>query len=69
MPIDFTQDEKVALIDLLVGTIEHDLFPQSQRIQLLRGVLAKIRPAPELPDDEEDADEDEPEGFVNRYSK
>ena len=60
MPIDLTDEEKAALVDLLVGTIEHDLFPQSQRIQLLRGILTKLRPPPELPDEEEEAVEDEP---------
>ena len=63
MPINLTDDEKSALIDLLVGTIERDLFPQSQRIQLLRRVLTKVRPSPELPDEEEDAVEDEPEAL------
>ena len=61
MPINLTDEEKAALIDLLVGTIERDLFPQSQRIQRLRGILTKLRPSPELPDEEEDAVEDEPE--------
>ena len=61
IPINLTDDEKAALIDLLVGVIEHDLFPQSQRIQRLRGILTTLRPAPELLDDEEDAVEDEPE--------
>ena len=59
MPIDFTDDEKAALIDLLVGAIEHDPFPQSQRIQRLRGILKKIRPPPPLPPDEDDAMGDE----------
>ena len=49
MPIDFTDDEKAVLTDLLVGVIENDPFPLSQRIQRLRGILAKIRPIPELP--------------------
>lgn len=40
MPIDFTDQEKAALIDLLVGAVEQNPSPQSQRIQLLRGVLA-----------------------------
>jgi hypothetical protein len=50
MPIEITEDERVALIDLMVGTIEHDphcafsgcgVFSQSSR------------PVPELPSDEE----------------
>jgi hypothetical protein len=67
MPIEFTEDERAALIDLVVGTIEHDLFPHSPRTQRLRGILAKLRPVLELPSDEEadgggDADGDaEPE--------
>jgi len=61
MPINLTDEEKATLIDLLVGTIERDLLPQSQRIQRLRGILTKLRPPPELPGDEEDAIENEPE--------
>ena len=49
MPIDFTEDETTALINLLVGTIERYPFPQSPDIQRLRGILRKIRPPPELP--------------------
>jgi hypothetical protein len=36
------------LIDLLVGVIERDPFPLSERSQRLRHILAKIRPIPEL---------------------
>jgi hypothetical protein len=61
MPIEFTEDERAALIDLLVGTIEHDLFPQSLRIQRLRGILAKLRPVPELPSEEEADVDEEPQ--------
>ncbi|HET9848686.1 MAG TPA: hypothetical protein VFR68_09050 [Candidatus Dormibacteraeota bacterium] len=60
MPIDFTDQEKAALIDLLVGVIEQNPFPQSQRIQLLRGVLAKVRPTPDLPNEDEEAVDDKP---------
>jgi hypothetical protein len=60
MPIDFTDDEKAALIDLLVGVIEHDPFPLSERSQRLRYILAKIRPIPELPPEEPDDIDDEP---------
>ena len=38
MPINLTDEEKATLIDLLVGTIERDLLPQSQQIQRLRGI-------------------------------
>jgi hypothetical protein len=48
MPVEFTQDETAALIDLLVGTIERYPFPQSPHIQRLRGILEKIRPIPAL---------------------
>ena len=54
MPIDFSHDEKVALIDLLVDTMERHPFPLSQRIQLLRRILMKLRPAPPLPPDDDD---------------
>jgi hypothetical protein len=59
MMVEFSEDERAALIDLLVGVIERDLFPLSRRIQLLRSILAKIRPMPELAsDDTEEADDD-----------
>jgi hypothetical protein len=48
MPIEFTDDERAELVNLLTAVIEHDLFPFSRRIQLLRGILAKVRPIPEL---------------------
>ena len=60
MPIDFTDDEKAVLINLLVGVIENDPFPASERVQRLRGILAKIRPMPELPPEEPDEIDDEP---------
>jgi hypothetical protein len=49
MPVEFTEDETAALIDLLVGTIERYPFPQSLHVQRLRGILEKIRLAPSLP--------------------
>jgi hypothetical protein len=45
-PIELTEDETAALIDLLVGTIERHLFPQSVHIQRLRNILEKVRPVP-----------------------
>ena len=57
---EFTEEERAALIDLLVGVIEHDLFPLSRRIQLLRSILAKIRPTPELPPEEPERIDDDP---------
>jgi hypothetical protein len=41
MPPDLTDDERTALIGLLV--IENDPFPQSPRIQQLRGIVTKLR--------------------------
>jgi len=35
-----------------LSAIENDLFPLSRRMQLLRSMLAKIRPMPESPPDE-----------------
>jgi hypothetical protein len=43
MPLDLTDDERTALVGLLAGLIESDHFPQSERVQLLRGILAKLR--------------------------
>lgn len=57
---EFSEEERAALIDLLVGVIEHDLFPLSRRIQLLRSILAKIRPTPELPPEEPERIDDDP---------
>jgi hypothetical protein len=59
MAIDFTDDERAALIDLLVGAIEHDPFPLSQRFLRLRGILTKLRPTPRLPRDEDEEMSDE----------
>lgn len=53
MSTTFTPDENAALIALLVGTIEHHPFPQSQQVLLLRSILEKIRPRPKLPLNEE----------------
>jgi hypothetical protein len=59
MMVELSEEERAALIDLLVGVIEHDLFPFSRRVQLLRSILAKVRPMPELAsDDTEEADDD-----------
>jgi len=58
MPLELTEDETSTLIDLLVGAIEAHPFPQSRQVQRLRSILAKIRPMPELPNDEEPNDDD-----------
>jgi hypothetical protein len=60
-PVQFTEDEIAALIDLLVGTIERHPFPQSLHIQRLRSILAKIRPVPTLPDSGSEAEAPETE--------
>jgi len=53
MPVAFTADEASALIDLLVGTIEGHPFPESGYVQRLRSILEKIRPRPDLPNEDE----------------
>ena len=60
MPIKLTDDETAELVNLLVGVIEHDPFPLSERIQRLQRILAKLRPMPELPAEEPDDIDDEP---------
>ena len=57
MSVEFTKEETVALIQLLVGTIERHPFPQSRDIQRLRDILRKIRPNPELPSNGETEDD------------
>jgi hypothetical protein len=53
MPLDLTDDERAALIELLLRTIENDRFPLSPRIRRLRAILAKFgieySPAEALP--------------------
>ena len=44
MTLDVTEDETAALARLLTNTIDADRYPLSPRIQLLKGILAKIRP-------------------------
>ena len=46
MILDLTDEETAALAQLLTNTIEADSYPLSPRIQLLKGILAKIRPEP-----------------------
>jgi hypothetical protein len=61
MMVELSKEERAALIDLLVGIIEHDLFPFSRRTQLLRSILAKVRPTPELPPEEPGEIDDVPD--------
>ena len=53
------------MIDLLVGVIENDPFPLSERVQRLRGILTKVRPMPELPPEEPNRAGDEPVQMMN----
>ena len=46
MTLDLTDEETAALTRLLSGTIDSDRFPFSPRIQMLKGILGKIRPEP-----------------------
>jgi hypothetical protein len=46
MELDLTEKETDALGRLLSRTIDDDRFPLSPRIQLLKAILAKIRPEP-----------------------
>lgn len=58
--VELSEEERAALIDLLVGVIEHDRFPLSRLIQLLRSILVKVRPTPELPPEEPKRIDDDP---------
>ena len=46
MTLDLTEEETDALARLLSRTIDDDRYPLSPRIQLLKAILAKIRPEP-----------------------
>jgi hypothetical protein len=46
MMLDLTEEETAALAKLLSRTIDDDRYPLSPRIQILKGILAKIRPEP-----------------------
>ena len=46
MMLDLTDEETEALASLLRRTIDDDRYPLSPRIQILKGILAKIRPEP-----------------------
>ena len=43
MPVDLTREEKAVLIELLAGLVESSPFPESERVQELRRILAKLR--------------------------
>ena len=46
MKPDLTDEETDALVRLLRDTIEADRYPLSPRVQMWKGLLAKIRPEP-----------------------
>lgn len=49
MQIDLSDEEAAALLALLNRTIENDRYPLSPRIQILRGILAKLAAVPKHP--------------------
>ena len=46
MTLDLTEEETGALASLLSRTIGDERYRLSSRIQILKGILAKIRPEP-----------------------
>ena len=44
--LNLTDEKTAALARLLHNAIDGDRYPLSSRVQLLRGILAKIRPEP-----------------------
>jgi hypothetical protein len=44
MQLDLTDEETLALLNLLMETIEADRYPLSPRIRTLRGILYKCAP-------------------------
>jgi hypothetical protein len=46
MMLDLTEEETDALAGLLRRTVDDDRYPRSPRIQMLKAILAKIRPEP-----------------------
>jgi hypothetical protein len=42
--LDLTDEETLALLNLLTETIENDRYPLSPRIRALRGILTKFGP-------------------------
>ena len=49
MQFELTDEETLALLNLLVETIEADKFPRSPRIRILRATLAKFGPMAPAP--------------------
>jgi hypothetical protein len=46
MRLDLSDDESEALARLLRHAIDDDRYPLSPRVQMLKAILAKIRPEP-----------------------
>jgi hypothetical protein len=46
MNLDLTEEESAGLARLLTDAINGDRFPLSPRVQILKGILARIRPEP-----------------------
>jgi hypothetical protein len=44
--LDLSDEERLALVALLTGTIVHDRYPQSPRVRTLKDVLAKLEAKP-----------------------
>jgi hypothetical protein len=49
MHLDLSDEETLALLNLLTRTIENDRYPLSPRVQTLRGILAKFGPMAPTP--------------------
>jgi len=49
MRLDLTDEETLALLNLLTETIEKDRHPFSLRIRVLRGILTKFGPMDPAP--------------------
>ena len=49
MQLDLTDEEMLALLNLLTETIETDRYPFLQRIRTLRGILTKFGPMGSAP--------------------
>jgi len=49
MQLDLNDEETLALLNLLTETIESDRYPFSQRVRMLRGILAKFGPMTPAP--------------------
>ena len=47
--LELTDDEAQALVRVLGDAIDSDRYPLSPRMQVLRGILARLRPEPARP--------------------